>query len=62
MGKHYRKEGRGGSRVIRLALLLLLIAALIYVAAGRLPALLSPKNRRTAALPPSAPTGARTRS
>ncbi|WP_455600031.1 divergent polysaccharide deacetylase family protein [Cloacibacillus sp.] len=36
MGKHYRKEGRGGSRVIRLALLLLLIAALIYVAAGRL--------------------------
>ena len=36
MGKHYRKEGRGGSRVIRLALLLLLIAALIYVAAGGL--------------------------
>lgn len=36
MGKHYRKEGRGGSRVIRLALLLLLIAALIYVVAGRL--------------------------
>ncbi len=36
MGKHYRKEGSGGSRVIRLALLLLLIAAILYVVAGRL--------------------------
>lgn len=52
MGKHYRKEGRGGSRVIRLALLLLLIAALIYVAAGRLgaPVAEKPQDSGTAAV------------
>ena len=45
MGKHYRKEGSGGSRVIRLALLLLLIAALIYVVAGRLGAPVAEKSQ-----------------
>ncbi|MCD7878176.1 MAG: divergent polysaccharide deacetylase family protein [Cloacibacillus porcorum] len=58
MGKHYRKEGSGGSRVIRLALLLLLIAALIYVVAGRLGAPVAEKSQDSGTVAVSADSSA----
>lgn len=42
MGRHYKKERSAGSRIIRLTLLLLLAAALIYAAVGRLESPVTP--------------------